>query len=543
MTYFLPVDYFDERVQLADSLSLLRGRHAIKAGFEFNAVRSVQTFVGFANGRYVFGSTEGFLSYAANPRYVECSDGSASPAGVCPPGTAVVGPVLLYLQQAGVGGLSVEQAGTQSIPQTEPAFFVQDRWQPGRRLTVQYGVRWEGQVQPEPLTAPADVFFAPFIGATSEGETFPSDGTLPSDYRMFQPRLGLSWDAGGDGRTVVRANAGIFYARVPGLTLASSRSTNGSRGQTVSRSSARAAVSGPVPAYPSLLAPSEIGSPLRPDVFVFSRDFRNPRTYAASLAVERALVADLAVVVQYSHAKGVHVTRFVDRNDPLLGDGEAPGPWAIGLPPDDANGIQTLTTVESSAKSLYRGLTLAVHKRWSKGWQAQANYTLAKDLSDDDNERDPFSFRYAKVTDLAAEYGPSDRDQRHRFNGWVLWTGPGRVTLNARYSYRSAQPKSVTGDGRDAATPQDRINPDGSVIPRNQARKDNAFSSLDLRLSRSIRVGRRGALEPVVEVFNLLNSENFKRPEVTGLVLNVDGTVQSGLGDPRQVQLGLRYSW
>ena len=40
------------------------------------------------------------------------------------------------LQQAGVGGLSVEEAGTQDIPQVEPALFIQDKWQPNAHLTV-----------------------------------------------------------------------------------------------------------------------------------------------------------------------------------------------------------------------------------------------------------------------------------------------------------------------------------------------------------------------------------------------------------------------
>jgi hypothetical protein len=47
-------------------------------------------------------------------------------------------------------------------------------------------------------------------------------------------------------------------------------------------------------------------------------------------------------------------------------------------------------------------------------------------------------------------------------------------------------------------------------------------------------------LEPSIEIFNLFNSKNIHRPEVTNLVFNFDGTVQSGAGDPRQVQLGLR---
>ena len=88
-------------------------------------------------------------------------------------------------------------------------------------------------------------------------------------------------------------------------------------------------------------------------------------------------------------------------------------------------------------------------------------------------------------------------------------------------------------------TPQDRIQPDGSIIKRNTLRKDNEFFTIDLRVTRPFRYGRT-TIEPVVEIFNLTNSKNFKRPEVTNLVFNFDGTVQSGIGDPRQAQLGLR---
>ncbi len=542
MPFFIPVEYYDDRLQINNNLSIIKGRHNIKMGVEINKVKSVQTFIGFANGRYIFSSTDGFLNYAANPRYVECSNGTTSQTGVCPPGSSITGPVLLFLQQAGVGGLSVEDAGTQSIPQFEPAIFIQDKWQPNRNLTLQFGLRWEAQDQAEPITPVDQVFYAPFIGRTvttaAGQQVFPSDGSIPDDWKMFQPRFGLSWDPKGDGKTVVRLNAGIFYARIPGLSLASTRSTNGSRGQTLFRNSALTNVLGAVPAYPNLIPTSQIGDPFLPDVFVFSKDFRNPRTYAASIAVEREVSPDVSVLVQYNHAKGVHITRFINRNDALLGS-----PWSTGLAPGGFNGINTLTVVESSAKSLYRGLTLSVNKRWSHNYQFQVNYTLSKDLSDDDNERDPFSFRYARVTDLEAEYGLSDRDQRHRLNGWLLWRAPGAVNVNLRYSYRSAQPKSITRTGADAATPQDRINADGTVTQRNLGRKDNQFSALDLRLSKEFKLSERVRLEPIVEIFNLFNAKNLRRPEVTNLIFNFDGTVQSGTGDPRQMQLGLRAIW
>jgi hypothetical protein len=102
MPFFIPVEYYDTRVQLLDNISIARGNHFFKLGFEYNKVHSVQTFIGFANSRYIFGSVPGFLAFAANPSYVECSDNSNNTTGACPVGTFQTGPVILYLQQAGV---------------------------------------------------------------------------------------------------------------------------------------------------------------------------------------------------------------------------------------------------------------------------------------------------------------------------------------------------------------------------------------------------------------------------------------------------------
>ncbi len=536
MPFFIPVEYDDTRYQVNDNVTWLRGDHTIKAGFEFNRTEAFQTFIGFANGRVIFSSTDGFLNYLANPRYVECSDGSSSQTGTCPAGTSITGPVLLYLQQAGVGGLSVEEAGTQTITAEEPAVFFQDTWQPLSNLTITAGLRWEAQLQPDPITPANEVFFADFIGDTvntaAGPQTFPSDGEIPSDDSMWQPRLGVAWDPWEDGKTVVRASAGLYYARVPGLSLASSRSTNGSRGQTLFRNSAAAPFLGPVPAYGELI--TNAGSPFRPDVFVFDEDFQNPRTFAAALAIEREVLPDFSLSFKYNYAKSEHLTRFTNRNDPALGS-----PWSTGLGAGGSNGINTLTVVESSAQSLYRGYTLGMKKKWADKLEVQAYYTYSKDKSDDDNERDPFSFRYALITNLDAEWGYSDRDQRHRGNFWVLWDAPYDFDVNLRFSYRSAQPVSITRTGAIANTPQERINPDGTVTQRNLGRKDNQYSSLDLRVSRPFNLGRV-TVEAIFDAFNLTNQENFRTPGVTNLIFNFDGTVTSGVGDPRQFQLGVR---
>src|SRR5216117_2161488 len=66
MPFFLPIDYYDTRIQILDNLSYASGNHFFKLGAEWNRVNSVQTFIGFADSRYIFTSVTGFLKYLAN---------------------------------------------------------------------------------------------------------------------------------------------------------------------------------------------------------------------------------------------------------------------------------------------------------------------------------------------------------------------------------------------------------------------------------------------------------------------------------------------
>ncbi|HXM37528.1 MAG TPA: TonB-dependent receptor [Gemmatimonadales bacterium] len=550
MPFFIPVQYYDTRVQLLDNVSIARGDHFFKLGFEYNKVHSVQTFVGFGNSRYIFNSTDGFLRFAANFNYVECVDTltkvtSNNTTGGCPVNNVQTGPVLLYLQQAGVDR-SLRQAGTQDIPQTDLAVYLQDSWKPNAKWTFNYGLRWEAEIQADPITPPSQVFYAPFIGQTVTNSTgtytFPSDGTIPSDKKMIQPRVGFAYDPGGDGRRVVRGSAGLYYARIPGLNLASSRSTNGSVGMTYFRGVPfPGAYFGPVPGFNSQLADNVPQSAVFfPDVFVFDKKFKNPRTFSASLGYEWQIGADLGASISYTHSRTDQLTRFINRNASVFGS-----PWGSGLP--GGNGIFTLTSVESSAKSRYNGVTVGLKRVLDPNFQYQVNYTLSFDKSDDDNERDPFSFRYARPDSLQAEYNWSDRDQRHRINGWLLAHIGGGLFLNNRISIYSAQPVSEKcgannlGSGQRASSPTDRICPDGHVLKRNTLRKDNSYFSWDVGLTWPFNLGKRGRLEAIVQVFNVLGSENFRDPASTSLLFNFDGTIRSGLGDPQQAQIGLHW--
>ncbi|HJR17276.1 MAG TPA: hypothetical protein VJ808_10525, partial [Gemmatimonadales bacterium] len=555
MPYFIPVDAYDYRFQVLDNVSVVSGNHLFKLGAEWNRTGVNQTFRGFGNGRMIFTSVPGFLNYVAHgPGYVECADNvtqefaDTSHTGICPDpdNQHIVGPVALYLQQAGIGGLTVDEAGTQTIIQHELALFLQDSWKPTPKLTMNYGLRWEAQIQPDLITPIPDLFYAPFIGQTVTNATgtyeFPGDGTIPSDYSMFQPRLGIAYDVRGDGRSVIRGNAGIYYARIPGLNLASSRSTDGSRGQSIFRSSDTPFLGLP-PVYGELL-PTPAGGPFQPGVTVFDKDFQNPRTITATVGYDQEVAAGLVAGISFTHARTDHLTRFFNANDPVFGNGVDQGPWSTGLA--GGNGIGALTVVQSTAKSRYNGITAELRKSAGERLQFQVNYTLSFDKSDDDNERDPFTFRYARADSLEKEYNWSDRDQRHRVNAWVLAVLPGEIYLNNRVSAYSAQPASEVcgagnvGTGQRASQPAQRICPDGHVLQRNTIRRDNAYFSWDLRVSKPISFGR-GTVEAIVEVFNLTNSDNFKDPSSTGTFFNFDGTIRSGLGEPRQVQAGLRY--
>ena len=253
---------------------------------------------------------------------------------------------------------------------------------------------------------------------------------------------------------------------------------------------------------------------------------------------DRDLGRGMAASVGYIHARTDNLFRFVNRNDAVLG-----APFGIGTHPA-GGGINALTVTESSARSRYQALTAGLRGRGGLRGRPitfETHYTLAFDRSDDDNERDPFTVRYAHAGDLTPEYGWSDRDRRHQVSGYVLLSLPAEVELSHVVRYLSASPASeqCANRGTRAAQPADRICADGSIVTRNTLRRQNEFFTWDLRVSRRFPLGAGTVIEPIFEVFNLTNADNFVDPAVGSLLFNFDGTLRSGLGDTRRAQAGL----
>jgi len=538
------VDELIKRFQVKDNFSIVSGKHTVKFGVEWLHTNNAQVFRGFFKGRYLFDSVTGFLRYASpaapggfGPNTLSCSNGTyVTYPTPCPAGTSTTGgPLLFYLQSSDNRGTAADAAGASDINNEEFSAFIQDKWQATPKLTVSYGIRWDAQYMPETVD-PKTTAYASLLNDPK----FPSDGAIPDQTMQFQPRLGLAWDARGNGKSVIRASGGIFYARQNMLTQVGAVTTNGLQQKSDFTSSALKALFGaPTPTWPNILPPSPVAAgtfPLFTGIRVFDRDYKNPRIYTANLVYEQELAPNWSAYIDFTYSKGTQLTRFLNYNTHGTGvAAQQPGTrdstvYTGGNPFEPQFG--DVFVINSRGKSEYRGATLGLKKRFSNKYQLEANYVLSKDEDDDSNERDPFTERTFNFYDLSQDYGPSDRDIRHKFNLFAYGELPGGIQGNVRIQARSAQP----------ITTSPRVL-NGTDRGRNWDRKDNKYFSLDWRAQRPFKVGSKATLIPVVEMFNTLNSKNNINTLSTPGLFNFDGFLRLGVGDPRQVQLALKLTF
>jgi hypothetical protein len=135
------------------------------------------------------------------------------------------------LGRMGVNALVQAAPNTLDMMQTYFGAYAQDTWRVGSKVTVNAGVRWEpffpqqlrnGAVyQFDQTRFNANIHSVVFPNAPA-GLYFPGDAGFPTKAGMntqwgnFGPRVGLSWDPKGDGKTSVRASYGRSYEFVNG---------------------------------------------------------------------------------------------------------------------------------------------------------------------------------------------------------------------------------------------------------------------------------------------------------------------------------------
>jgi hypothetical protein len=570
-SFTLPNISRERNYEFADNFIDVHKDHFLQIGGD-EILRGKRTSAfGFMGGAFRFGDLPGGLLSPCLQVPAACGL-AAAPATINAVQSMALGLPRLYIQGFGDPVVSTFMPWT--------SMYLQDGWSVRRNLQLQLGVRYE-----------------------IDQRTY-----IQTAYHDVAPRLALAWDPFGDHKTVVRAAYGIYYSPIvlqidtatatyngtnsrlstlfavpltglpgnPSVNAAAIFQTLFAQGKINCGQPAPGAVGCITPAdlAPFGISVSTSGS-LPPDALTFhaAPDYQNPRSQQASLGIERELSPNLAVSANYVYVHTLHLGRTIDANI-LPGAPIVSGvPGTNGLPFQSWSAPPCQVTVNnpcfvdpqraadnvfvSSAASLYQGVTLEVKKRYSHHVTMMANYTYSKAMDDVPD----ITYWPSNQVQLGAERALSSFDQRHRLVIASIIESPfksrglGGFELAPVLEYDSPHPfnlysgADVNGDRTDFA---DR--PPGAG--RNTGIGPN-YLSMDLRLSRRIRLSNKTGLQLTAEAFNFANRTNYAtiNDEVGASFappFNVHGSAKLLPSEPlgftsafpkREIQLGARFSF
>jgi hypothetical protein len=585
---FLPNLTIMRRYEFADNLSMTRGRHSMKFG-GYGLIRGNHTESHtFFPGRFVFGGLPGGLLSPCLQVPAACGLAGVSPAA------------LNSLQTVSLGLPQFYQQGFDNPVYTAKrpfaAFYWQDSWAILPNLILNFGVRYELDVQ---------------------------YGNLNTDKDNFAPRVSFAWDPFKDHKTVVRGGYGIFYAPIyaqipnvvqslgivngfrqiaqvfvpltgvpgspPSLTSALIFQTLFAQGKVVctTPSAGNAACITPADLAQFGITITHTG-PIPPLSVVFSGqpDYQNPYSQQGEFGIEREIGAGFSVSASYIYVHTLRLPVPIDINlkpAPFVPAGPAGIPirqWSTsaGFPCAGANIVNCFVNplilqsnqYSSAGAALYQGGILEIRKRFSNHFTLLGNYTYSKAI---DTVTD-FNTDYGPndQTNLAAERGLSTFDQRHKVVVAAVlespWKGGNGASLHERIfsgfqlspivRYNSPHPFNLlagTNVNNDRHSTTDR--PPGAG--RNTGIGPN-YVDFDMRLSRRFKLTEKSNLQFMAEGFNIFNRTNFASVNnVVGVIapdpvlgFRLHGSQNFSPSQPlgftavqpkRQIQLGLRFSF
>jgi hypothetical protein len=509
-----PFNTFQDRTQIDDSVIWTRGRHNFKFGGSYRAVNYKVINELWFGGEWNFSSGVFPLILA-----VPAADRAAFAGFNAANGFPINGPPTANLTaiQAFNFGLPLTYRQGFNNPEWQDwahylGLFAQDSWKVNSRFTIDYGVRFDYDAEPAPLTA---------------------NGYL-------SPRLGFAWDPWGDQKTVIRGGGGLFYAPVNYQVVYVTNLLNDS-GEFINQIFRLPSAAFPANQQPAAIwaagralgkLPSQAlseadvnalgiatgqGSAGRV-VFDVANDYANPYSIQASLGITRQLVGNLALDVAYQMYRSVHLQVPHEVNFRETGE-IIPGIGPRFAPIDPT--IAQSNLYSSIGNSIYHGMTASLTKRFSRGLQFQVNYTYSKAIDDitDFNS----SFAAAVPTRLDLERSDSTFDIRHNFVASAVYETPFQagsghnilarafadITLSPIVFMRSGIPFTIR-IGRDVNGDNHSLYDRPFGAARNTGRGDN-FYSFDMRLMKKFFINRDSGVRVdfLVEGTNLLNRTNF----------------------------------
>ncbi len=511
----------ERRIQFADTVTWISGRHTVKFGGDVNRVTDDIQNLFTGAGSYSYNNIGDFIldyvnSQSALPGGTRCVTPASPPLPPAPDRFAGRCYTSNFQQGLGVLGLKLKT--------WDYNFFVQDDFRITPRLTVNLGLRWEYIKMPE-----AQLPNTTTTGTVNSTTVIPNDGrtigeatsNLPDDKNNFGPRIGLAYDVFGDGKTSFRGGYGIYFGRVQSSTIYNALINTGNpAGQTLVQFSATA-VGAPI--FPNVLA-----SGFRPGgINFFSRNFQSPLISQYDAILEHQLMKNTVVSVSYIGSLGRNLPTFFDMNyerDPMRPNatysvvGGPFGGQTVRLPfYRRVIGDQAMTRIQSTVKSEYNALVFQANRRFTDGLQFQASYTLSKATDTNQNSatftqtNSPYD-----IFDGSYDPGPTNFDRRHKVVASVVWapnfykgskTSVGNYLLNGWslspiFTHYSGSPFNGTVSGATLnGTNGDNRFP---LLKRNAFRLPN-LQNIDVRLSKRFRLTETVNLEFLAEAFNIVN--------------------------------------
>jgi hypothetical protein len=293
-----------------------------------------------------------------------------------------------------------------------------------------------------------------------------------------------------------------------------------------------------------------------------NRRLTNAYSEQAGLEIERQLSSSTTFSVNYQHVRGAHLIASINQN--------VPGCTAIVDPINLCRpnlGYQNNSQYSSAADSQYDALNVSLIQRPVRWGGFRISYTLSKALND---VGEFFFSSPLNNFNLHQDWGRSDDDQRHRivFDGYLESpTTPAQTKwehlshgfqLGGILQYYSALPFNVVSgvntiqqtSGRPCfgLAANDLACNLSSMIGRNTSTGFDFFT-LNLRLTRTFRLGERLRINAIAEAFNALNHRNDMIPNATfgsGIYPTVPRSTfgqPTAVGDPRTIQLALRMTF